>query len=162
MAVQGYRIDPATGQPDRSKLVNINLTFDPNTKLYMGKYNDYEIADNGIVYGIMRYTDPITGRTVTKKEPIYRVALANFTDPTRLHSVTDTAFEATKDSGKPIYGVAGEGSFGTIKAKALEMSNVSFIDEAMQGIFMKMNYEANMASFRVMNSMIRSATQLVK
>ncbi len=162
MALQGYMIDPRTGQPDKSKMVSITLSYDPNTKLFMGKYNDYEIGDNGIVYGILRYTDPITGKTITKKEPIYQVALANFTDPTRLHSVSDTAFEATKGSGKPVYGVAGEGAFGTIKAKALEMSNVSFIDEAMQGIFMKMNYEANMASFRVMNSMIRTATQLVR
>lgn len=160
--VQGYAIDPKTGKPDRSKLVNINLSYDPNTKLYLGKYNDYEIGDNGIVYGVMKYTDPITGKLVVKKEPIYQVALANFTDPSRLHAVTDTAFEPTKDSGEPILGVAGEGSFGNIKAQALEMSNVSFTEEAMQGIFMKMNYELNMAAFKVMNSMIRSATQLIK
>ncbi len=161
-AVQGYAIDPRTGKPDKSKLVDIKLSYDPNTKLYLGKYNDYEIADDGIVYGIMKYTDPITGKTVTKKEPIYQVALANFTDPSRLHAVTDTAFEPTKESGDPVYGVAGEGTFGRIKSKALEMSNVSFIEEAMEGVFMKMNYEANMAAFRVMNSMIKSATQLIR
>jgi flagellar hook protein FlgE len=157
LVVKAFKVDESGKKID--KLVDVNLAIDKNG-LILGKYNDYEIDDNGVVNGILRYTDPITNQTITKKEPIYKIALANFSDPSILTRKSDTVFDA-KDV-KPAIGEAGTGAFGEIKAKHLEMSNINIPEQVQQAMLAQMQYNATMSSFRALNDMVKNASQLVR
>jgi len=148
------------GKPNSSKLVDVNLSIDKNG-LILGKYNDYVIEDNGTISGILRYTDPISGQTITKKEPIYKIALANFSDASNLIRKSDTIFAADEKT-KPIIGEAGTGAMGTIKSQHLEMSNIDIPSQVQQAMLAQMQYNATMSSFRALNDMVKNASQLVR
>ncbi|MCS7164902.1 MAG: flagellar hook basal-body protein [Candidatus Calescibacterium sp.] len=159
LVVKAFAVDES-GKPRNDKLVDVKLEIDKNG-LILGKYNDYVIEDNGVISGIIRYTDPISGQTITKKEPIYKIALANFSDPSTLIRKSDTVF-AADEKQKPIIGEAGVGAMGNIKAQHLEMSNIDIPTQVQQAMLAQMQYNATMASFRALNDMVKNASQLVR
>lgn len=91
---------------------NIKLWIDPNNGKYLGKYDDYEIKGDGILYG-----KADKGQKVV---PLYKVANFNFHNPMGLYEIKQGQFIATDDSGSPVMGR------GEIRSGLLEMSNVDF------------------------------------
>lgn len=91
---------------------NVKLWIDPNNGKYLGKYDDYEIKGDGILYGKAN-----KGQTVV---PLYKVALANFHNAGGLYEIKQDQYIETEESGKP---VAGRGE---VRSGLLEMSNVDF------------------------------------
>lgn len=91
---------------------NIKLWIDPNNGKYLGKYDDYEIKGDGILYGKAN-----KGQTVV---PLYKVALANFHNAGGLYEIKQGQYIATEESGTP---VAGRGE---VRSGLVEMSNVDF------------------------------------
>lgn len=91
---------------------NIKLWIDPNNGKYLGKYDDYEIKGDGILYG-----KADKGQKVV---PLYKIANINFHNPAGLYEVKQGQFIATEDSGEPVMGR------GEIRSGLLEMSNVDF------------------------------------
>lgn len=91
---------------------NIKLWIDPNNGKYLGKYDDYEIKGDGVLYG-----KADKGQKVV---PLYKIANMNFHNPAGLYEVKQGQFIQTEDSGEP---VAGRGE---IRSGLLELSNVDF------------------------------------
>lgn len=91
---------------------NIKLWIDPSNGKYLGKYEEFEFADDGILYG------KADGGKV--KTPLYKVAVINFHNPQMLYQVADGQFIETEESGKPVVGR------GEIRGGLIELSNVDF------------------------------------
>lgn len=91
---------------------NIKLWIDPNNGKYLGKYDDYEIKGDGILYG-----KADKGQRVV---PLYKIANMNFHNAAGLYEIKQGQFIETIDSGNPVMGRA------EIRSGLLEMSNVDF------------------------------------
>lgn len=140
----------------------VQMTMDPNTKLYAGKYTDFKIDSAGKVYGISSFTDHTTKQRIETSTPLFQVAVASFANAGSLSRSGTTSFQESEDSGKAMLGVAGQGALGEIKAGSLELSNVDYMQEGAAIGMTKQNYSANMAAFKAMDQLTKSALQLVR
>ncbi len=91
---------------------NIKMWIDPSNGKYLGKYEEIEFKDDGIIYG-----KADNGRIST---PLYKVAIINFHNPQMLYQVADGQYVETAASGKPVVGR------GEVRSGLLELSNVDF------------------------------------
>lgn len=91
---------------------NIKLWIDPNNGKYLGKYDDYEIKNDGTIYG--------KADNGKRSVPLYRITTRNFNNAAALYEFKDGQFLETEESGKPLIGV------GEIRSGLLEMSNADF------------------------------------
>lgn len=107
-----YQQSTAQGGVMNIPTTNIKMWIDPNNGKYLGKYDDYEIKGDGIMYG-----KADKGKTVV---PLYKIATANFHNQAGLYEIKQGQFIETAESGSP---VAGRGE---IRSGLLEMSNVDF------------------------------------
>lgn len=101
----------AKGGPGQIATTEINLWVDPSNGKYFGKYDEYKVQSDGTVVGVSD-----SGKTTT---PLYRVALANFTNSSGLREVEEHMFVPSDMSGDPVAGT------GEIRSGLLEASNVS-------------------------------------
>ena len=90
---------------------NIKLWIDPNNGKYLGKYDEYEIKNDGTIVGKAE-----NGKKVV---PLYRITTRNFHNSAGLYEFKDGYFLETPDSGKPVLGC------GEIRSGLLELSNAS-------------------------------------
>jgi flagellar hook protein FlgE len=158
--VMGYSLDGNGNITGDAKPLQCKV--DPQNGLYEGKYNSVSFDENGILYGEMTETNPVTNQSVTQKVPIGQVAMATFANAGGLHKTGTTTFGETKNSGKCVLGVAGQGALGKIATGSLEMSNVDFAQQAAQIGMAKQNYEANFAAFKAMDKLTESAMGLIR
>lgn len=107
-----YQQTVAQGGAMNIPTANIKLWIDPNNGKYLGKYDDYEIKGDGILYG-----KADKGQKVV---PLYKIANMNFHNPAGLYEIKQGQFIETEDSGSPVMGR------GEIRSGLLEMSNVDF------------------------------------
>jgi len=89
---------------------NIKMWIDPNNGKYLGKYEEFEIKDDGIIYGKSN-----SGKVMV---PLYKIAVMNFHNPEGLYEVKEGEFIETEDSGKAVFGRAD------VRGGLLEQSNV--------------------------------------
>lgn len=120
---------------------NIKLWIDPSNGKYLGKYEEFEFKDDGILYG--KADD---GKI---KTPLYKVAVINFNNPQMLFQVSDGQFIETKESGRPVVGR------GEVRGGLLEMSNVDF--DKNSAYYQQANMQMELA-----NQMIKSYKQLLQ
>lgn len=113
---------------------NIKLWIDPSNGKYLGKYEEFEFKDDGILYG-----KADSGKVVT---PLYKVAVINFHSPQKLHQVADGQFIETEESGRPVVGR------GEVRGGLIELSNVDF--------------NANITYYQQAQQQLELANQLVK
>ena len=92
--------------------IEIKLWIDPDNGKYLGKYDEYEIKEDGILYGKAN-----NGKDCT---PLYKLSVMNFHNPEGLFEFKSGQFVETADSGKPVMGR------GEIRSGLLELSNVDF------------------------------------
>lgn len=158
--VQGFKLD---GQGNISgDLGNIDLSLDPQTKLYGGKYSGFHFDETGKLYGESTLTDPVTNQTITSSTPLYQVGVASFANPSSLKKTGTTTFAESEHSGGAVVGVAGQGALGSVAPGSLELANVDFAQQAAAIGMAKQGYEANMAAFRAMDKLTQSALGLVR
>lgn len=160
LKVMGYQLD-AQGNIS-SEQQPINMAFDPQTKLYGGKYASFHFDRSGKLYGVQKTINPLTNKVVERTVPLYQVAIGSFANPSALKKSGNSTFVSTENSGQAVVGTAGQGSLGYIHPGALEMSNVDFAREAAAIGMSKQNYEANFAAFKAMDKLRQSAISLVK
>ena len=113
---------------------NIKLWIDPSNGKYLGKYEEFEFKDDGILYG-----KADGGKIMT---PLYKVAIINFHNPQMLYQVADGQFIETEESGKPVVGR------GEVRGGLIELSNVDF--------------DANTAYYQQAQMQLELANQLIK
>ena len=90
----------------------IKLWVDPDNGKYLGKYDEYEIKEDGILYGKAN-----NGKDAT---PLYKLSVMNFHNPLGLFEYKQGQFVETEESGKPVMGR------GEIRSGLLELSNADF------------------------------------
>lgn len=90
----------------------IKLWIDPDNGKFLGKYDDYEIKGDGILYGKSN-----GGKDTT---PLYKIATMNFHNPQELFQIKDGQYIETENSGRPVIGK------GEIRSGLLELSNIDF------------------------------------
>lgn len=120
---------------------SIKLWIDPNNGKYLGKYDDYEIKGDGVLYG-----KADKGQKVV---PLYKIACMNFHNPAGLYEVKQSQFIETEESGSPVMGR------GEIRSGLLEMSNVGFKDNI--GYFQQAKVQLELS-----NKLISSNKQLLE
>lgn len=107
-----YQKTTANGGAMNIPTTTIKLWIDPNNGKYLGKYDDYEIKGDGILYGKAN-----KGQNVV---PLYKVANMSFHNAQGLYELKPGQFIETADSGSPVMGK------GEIRSGLLELSNVDF------------------------------------
>lgn len=90
----------------------IKMWIDPDNGKFLGKYDEYEIKEDGILYGKAN-----NGKDMT---PLYKIAVMNFHNPEGLFEAKPGVFIETEESGKPVMGR------GEVRSGLLELSNVDF------------------------------------
>ena len=90
----------------------IKLWIDPDNGKYLGKYDEYEIKGDGILYG-----NSNNGKDCT---PLYKLALMNFHNPQELFEYKQGQYLETEYSGKPVIGK------GEVRSGLIELSNIDF------------------------------------
>ena len=130
----------------RSPTTNIKLWIDPNNGKFLGKYDEYEIKNDGTIYG--------KADGGNRKVPLYKIATANFHNPSGLYEVKDGLFVETEDSGKPVVGR------GEIRSGLLEQSNISFKDNTAAYQQAKVQMELVKALIESNKKLLQSAIEM--
>ena len=120
---------------------NIKLWIDPNNGKFLGKYDEYEIKNDGTIYG--------KADGGNRSVPLYKIATANFHNPNGLFEVKEGLFIETPESGKPVIGR------GEIRSGLLEQSNSDFKDNIA-------NYQQAKTQMELVNALIKSNKQLLQ
>ena len=113
---------------------NIKLWIDPNNGKFLGKYDEYEIKNDGTIYG--------KADGGNRSVPLYKIATANFHNPQGLYEVKQGLFVETDESGKPVVGK------GEIRSGLIEQSNIDF--------------KANMADYQMAKVQMELVNALIK
>jgi len=100
----------------------------------MGKLQEIAIDEYGDVTG--SYTHGIS-------KSIARIFVAEFNNPAGLTKLGDSMFAVSNNSGEAVMHQPGVGSSSTLKAGALEMSNVELATEFTNMITTQRGYQAN-------------------
>ena len=120
---------------------NIKLWIDPNNGKYLGKYDDYEIKNDGTIYG--------KADGGKKRVPLYKIATMSFHNKTGLYEVKDGQYIETEESGRPVLGR------NEIRSGLLELSNVGFKDNIA-------NYQQAKVQMELANKLISSQKELLQ
>lgn len=89
-----------------------------------------------------------------------KVALVNFDVPAGLRQLGDSSFVATVDSGNAKIGEAGGSGFGTIRAGALERSNVDLTEELVSMINSQRKFQANAKAIETSSTLAQTIINL--
>ena len=120
---------------------NIKMWIDPNNGKFMGKYDEYEIKEDGTIYG--------KADGGKRSVPLYKIATANFHNPGGLYEVKEGYFVETDESGKPVIGR------GSIRAGLLEQANTDFKGNMT-------NYQQAKVQMELVNALIKSNKELLE
>ena len=90
----------------------IKLWIDPDNGKFLGKYDEFEIKGDGILYG--------KANNGQESSPLFKLAVMNFHNPQELFQYKEGMFVETEGSGRPIAGR------GEIRSGLIELSNVDF------------------------------------
>ncbi|MBD8524760.1 flagellar hook protein FlgE [Pseudomarimonas arenosa] len=135
---------PTTGAAD----LNITLDLSASTQ-YGEQFSVAELVQDGYTTGRLTgiETSP-TGVVFARftngqSLPLGQLALANFPNVQGLQELGDNVWGETFESGQPVLGTAGSGSFGLTQSGALEASNVDLTEQLVNMITAQRNFQAN-------------------
>lgn len=126
---------------------NIKLWIDPNNGKFLGKYDDYEIKNDGTIYG--------KADGGKRSVPLYRVTTRNFHNAAALYEFKPGLFLETEESGKPVIGV------GEIRSGLLEMSNADFKGNISYYQMAKLQMEVSNKLISTQKELLQEALRLV-
>lgn len=92
--------------------------------------------------------------------PLYRLALADFTNPDGLRPLSGNVFAESETSGTASFGGAGDPGFGALVAGALEQSNVDLSSEFTKMLVTQKAYNASATALRTTDEMTTIARDL--
>ena len=95
---------------------------------------------------------------VTRAEA--QIALAKFTNTQGLQSAGNNNWVASNDSGPPVYGSAGSGSFGVIQGNALEESTVDLTAQLVGMMTAQRAYQANAQTIKTQDQIFSTLVNL--
>jgi flagellar hook protein FlgE len=92
--------------------------------------------------------------------PLYRVALAKFTNTQGLHKAGGSLYRATRESGDAITNRPGTNGLGSIAPNSLEQSNVDIAAEFVKMITTQRGFQANSKIITVTDQMLQDLINL--
>lgn len=113
----------------------------------VGKFNGYAVGDNGQI--IATYSNYQT-------QLIAQVVMASFTNPGGLQPTGDNCWTETGASGAALIGTSGTGSFGNIRGKMLEASNVDMSNELVKMMTQQRNYQSNAQTIKTQDQLLQT------
>ena len=120
---------------------DIKLWIDPSNGKYLGKYEEFEIKGDGVIYG-----KADKGKI---KVPLYKMSIMNFHNPAEMTQVKEGYYIENEASGKPVIGR------GEVRGWLLESSNVDM--KADISYFQQAKVQLDMA-----NKLISTNKQLLE
>ncbi|MDH3502980.1 MAG: flagellar hook protein FlgE [Nitrospirota bacterium] len=111
------------------------------------------IAEDGLIQG--RFTNGTTRN-------LGQVALTRFINPDGLQPIGKNLFIQSGDSGTPLVGTPGLGSFGKVIASTLEASNVDLGEELVNMIIMQRGFQANSRIITTTNDLLGELVNLAR
>ncbi len=116
-----------------------------------GRLAGFNVSNDGIIVG--NYTN---GQT----KNLGQVALSSFANPQGLKPIGNNRWEASSDSGLPVTGIPGDGSFGPLQSAAVEESNVDLTAELVRMITAQRVYQANAQTIKTQDAMLQTLVNL--
>ena len=117
----------------------------------MGVLKNYSVAVDGVITG--SYDNGVN-------IPLYRVALATFSNEQGLEKVGNTMFKATVNSGNANIDGATTNGKGSIMSQYLEMSNVDLTEEFTHLIIAQRGFQANTRVVTVSDQILEEVVNL--
>ena len=111
-----------------------------------GLLSNYSIDTEGVLYG--HYTN---GENI----PLYQISMYDFHSTQGLYREGGNLFSSTRESGAPVEGVAGTGTFGKINSYYIENSNVDMSREFVH-IATQRGFQANSKSITTTDTMLET------
>ncbi len=136
-----HSVAGSQGGPDFNAMTDIKLWRDPSNGKWLGKYDEFKIKKDGIIYGQAE-----KGKVSV---PLYKIAHVKFPNAAQVSEVQDGYFAETPESGKPILGNA------IIRSGLIEMANVHFKQNISHLAEVKMQIEMT-------NKIIQTSKQLLQ
>ncbi|MCU1437973.1 MAG: flagellar hook protein [Naasia sp.] len=116
-----------------------------------GSLQSFNISSDGTLVGSFS-----NGAT----EPLARLALATFVNPSGMEKAGGSSYRASVNSGDPVLGVAGSDGFGGLAGGALEMSNVDLSAEFTNLIVAQRGFQANARIITTSDEVLQELTNL--
>ena len=116
-----------------------------------GSITSITIGEAGIITGLFS-----SGRT----QPLFRVSLADFTNPEGLTHVGNSLFSQSPESGEVIFGSPGNGGFGTVLSGSLELSTVDLAAEFVKMVTTQRGFQASSRTITVTDSLLDEVSNL--
>ena len=91
---------------------------------------------------------------------LYKVALADFTNPGGLVKIGNGIYSASNESGQAFYGPPGTAGLGMISANSLEQSNVDLGTEFVKMIINQRAFQANPRIITTTDDMLQELINL--
>ncbi len=118
-----------------------------------GTLTGTSIGEDGTITG--RFSNGTT-------QNLGQVALTRFINPDGLQPIGRNLFIQSGDSGTPLQGAPGSGSFGKVSASTLETSNVDLGDELVNMITMQRGFQANSRIITTTNDLLGELVNLAR
>jgi len=118
-----------------------------------GTLTGTSIGEDGLITG--RFSNGTT-------QNLGQVALTRFINPDGLQPIGRNLFIQSGDSGTPLQGAPGSGSFGKVSASTLETSNVDLGDELVHMITMQRGFQANSRIITTANTLLGELVNLAQ
>lgn len=133
---------------------------------FVGDYSPNRINIDGAQVGELLRVDIGEDGIVTavfnngQRTPVYKVPLANVTNPNGLVSEDGNTFRLSQDAGTMRLWDAGSGPAGDVISGALEASNVDIAEELTELIQTQRAYSSNAKIFQTGDEMLQELTNL--
>lgn len=145
---QGISVDFSKITQNAQEFSVSALEQDGNPPGFLTKIN---VEDDGTISA--KYTN---GQT----ESMGQLKLANFRNVSGLQPSSGGYWVESKDSGNPVFGVPGTGSFGALRGGALEESNVDLTAELVNMMTAQRNYQANSQTIKTQDQIMNTVINL--
>jgi flagellar hook protein FlgE len=154
--------DPQNG----SDLLRLNIDYGKYSTQFSSPFSVLSLSQDGYPSGSLNGLDIDAGGTVRanytngQTVALGKVMIANFANPNGLKQVGNANYVATSTSGQVVLGQAGADGFGTVKAGALERSNVDITQELVNLITSQRNFQANAKAIETTEQLSQTIIQI--
>ncbi len=116
-----------------------------------GAVSSISVGSDGVITG--HFSSGLT-------QPIYRIALADFSNPEGLTHLGDTLYSQSAQSGAPIYGTPGDAGVGSLLTGSLELSNVDLATEFVKMVTTQRGFQASSHIITVTDTLLEEVANL--
>jgi flagellar hook protein FlgE len=154
--------DPQNG----SDLLRLNIDYGKFSTQFSSPFSVLSLSQDGYPSGSLNGLDIDASGTIRanytngQTTALGKVMIANFANANGLKQIGNANYVATSVSGQVVLGQAGADGFGTIKAGALERSNVDITEELVNLITAQRNFQANAKAIETTTTLSQTIIQI--